>query len=242
MTKMETMVVVAFSDASGADFGATLLRAMEGQGVIRIRAMAVLGRNAAGRLTARHMTEGGRHARSVQVIARALRRAVEPRTGRGRRGEARAQRGRNASSRRVRSGVDISWLRIAIGTLRQGGAVVIASLREQRVSAVDLPMELSDGIVLRQTRGSILGTLLRACGVIWGNQTADASRITARAGARWMMAWLRTKFAPVRVRMKTPPADARNSDDVSRIAELTSRDLALGLARASNRRIRRRPG
>jgi hypothetical protein len=233
MTKTETMIVVAFSDASGADFGATLLQEMEGQGVVRIRAMAVLARSAAGRLTARHMTERGRHARSVQVLARALRRAVEPRTGRGRRDEGRAPRRRNAASRRVGSGVDITWLRIAIGTLRQGGAVVIASLREQRLTAVDLQMELSDGIVLRQARGSVLGTLLRACGVVWGNQTA---------GARWMMGWLRTRFAPVRARSKTTPADPRDSDDVSRMGEMTSRDLALGLARASNRRIRRRPG
>jgi hypothetical protein len=242
MTKVETMVVVAFSDASGADVGATLLGEMEEEGVVRIRAMAILARSAAGRLTARHMTEGGRHARSVQVVARALRRAVEPRTGRSRRGEARDQRRRNAPSRRAVSGVDIAWLRIAIGTLRQGGAVVIASLREKRLTAVDLQMELRDGIVLRQTRGSILGTLFRACGVAWGNQTPDTSRITVRAGARWMMAWFRARFAPARARMRTTPADPRNSDDVSRMAEMTSRDLALGLARASNHRIRRRPG
>jgi hypothetical protein len=119
--------------------------------------------------------------------------------------------------------------------------VVIASLREKRITAVDLPMELSGGIVLRQTRGSIIGTILRACGVVRDDQTVDASRTPARTGAKWIV-WLRTRFAPARATMKTQPADPRINEDLSRLVEMTSRYRALGLARASSDRIRRRPG
>lgn len=242
---METMVVAAFEELRAADFGATILRGLQSQGKVRIHALAVLGRSAAGEVTNRPVTESaaGRHAEAVQVIAQSLLSAVEPGAGtrRSRRGAGRLQRRPTAATSRARSGVDTAWLRVAIGCLRRGGAVVIASLREQRVTAVDRRMELSGGIVFRQTRPGIVHSLLRVCG-IGGDAVAVDARGTAERALTGLISWLRTRFAPARATRKIEPLDLGNSGHRTSSAPMTSRDVALGLARGNNRRIRRRPG